>query len=164
MIRCFYHKTETVIFSLIYSFCPHYGPGIDSASNRNEYQKYFPGVKVAGAYDGQTYYLRVPIVLKSGSLNLLESSGPVQACNGIALTLLIRPSELSCFCTLTVPDNGHGIHRVFLVCLFVCFIGATAASGLWPPHLGGFYITHKDAPQSVGLPCMSDQLVAQTST
>jgi len=29
----------------------------------------------------------VPIVLKSGSLNLLESSEPVQACNGIALSL-----------------------------------------------------------------------------
>jgi len=29
----------------------------------------------------------VPIVLKSGSLNLLEPSGPLQACNGIALPL-----------------------------------------------------------------------------
>jgi hypothetical protein len=28
----------------------------------------------------------VPIVLKSGSLNLLEPSGPVKACNGIALS------------------------------------------------------------------------------
>jgi hypothetical protein len=27
----------------------------------------------------------VPIVLKSGSLNLLEPSGPVKVCNGIAL-------------------------------------------------------------------------------
>jgi len=27
----------------------------------------------------------MPIVLKSGSLKLLELSGPVQACNGIAL-------------------------------------------------------------------------------
>ena len=27
----------------------------------------------------------MPTVLKSGSLNLLESSGPVQACNGIAI-------------------------------------------------------------------------------
>ena len=27
----------------------------------------------------------MPIVLKSGSLNLLESSGPLQACHGIAL-------------------------------------------------------------------------------
>jgi len=25
-------------------FLPHYGPGIDSASNRNEQQKYFLGV------------------------------------------------------------------------------------------------------------------------
>ena len=33
--------------SLTYSFRPHYGPGIDSASNRNEYQKYFLGVKAA---------------------------------------------------------------------------------------------------------------------
>jgi hypothetical protein len=31
--------------------------------------------------------LNVPIVLKSGSLNLLDPSGPVQACNGIALPL-----------------------------------------------------------------------------
>jgi hypothetical protein len=29
----------------------------------------------------------MPIVLKSGSLNLLQPSGPVQACNGIALPL-----------------------------------------------------------------------------
>jgi hypothetical protein len=29
----------------------------------------------------------VPVVLKSGSLNLLEPSGPVQACNGIVLPL-----------------------------------------------------------------------------
>jgi len=29
----------------------------------------------------------MPIVLKSGSLSLLEPSGPVQACNGIALPL-----------------------------------------------------------------------------
>ena len=33
----------------IKSFRSHYGPGIDSASNRNEYQEYFLGVKAAGA-------------------------------------------------------------------------------------------------------------------
>jgi len=27
----------------------NYGPGVDSASNRNEYQEYFLGLKVAGA-------------------------------------------------------------------------------------------------------------------
>jgi len=36
-------------FSLTQSFQPHYGPGVDPAANRNEYQKYFLGVKAAGA-------------------------------------------------------------------------------------------------------------------
>ena len=33
----------------IKSFRSQYGPGVDSASNRNEYQGYFLGVKAAGA-------------------------------------------------------------------------------------------------------------------
>jgi hypothetical protein len=36
-------------FSLTETFRPHYGPGVQIASNRNENQKYFLGVKVAGA-------------------------------------------------------------------------------------------------------------------
>ena len=44
-------------------------------------------VKAAGAYGRQPYNLQVPIVLKSRSLNLLEPSRHVQACNGIALPL-----------------------------------------------------------------------------
>jgi hypothetical protein len=36
-------------FSLTQSFRPHYGRGVDLASNRNEYQEYFLGVKAAGA-------------------------------------------------------------------------------------------------------------------
>jgi hypothetical protein len=36
-------------FSLTYSFRSHYGPGVDSASNRKEYQEHFLGVKAAGA-------------------------------------------------------------------------------------------------------------------
>jgi len=36
----------------------------------------------------------VPIFLKSGSINILEPSGPVQACNGIALiTYLLHGAE-----------------------------------------------------------------------
>ena len=31
------------------SFRPYYGPGVDSAPNRNEYQEYFLWVKAAGA-------------------------------------------------------------------------------------------------------------------
>ena len=35
----------------------------------------------------RAYHLHVLTVLKTGSLNLLEASGPVQACNGIAFAL-----------------------------------------------------------------------------
>ena len=40
------------------------------------------------------YHLNVLIVLKSGSLNLLEPSGPVQACNGVALPLPLHSQDL----------------------------------------------------------------------
>ena len=33
----------------IKSFRSHHGPGVDSASNRNEYQEHFLGLKAAGA-------------------------------------------------------------------------------------------------------------------
>jgi hypothetical protein len=50
----------------------------------------------------------VPIVLKSGSLNFLEPSGPVKACNGIAYDMglieisffiLLIPSQFIVFLT-----------------------------------------------------------------
>jgi len=62
-------------FTDIKSFRSQNGPGVDSTSNRNEYQEHFLGVKAAGA-----------IVMKSGNLNFLELSGPLQACNGTAFT------------------------------------------------------------------------------
>jgi hypothetical protein len=37
------------IFHWHKSFWSHYGPGVDSASSRNEYQEYFLGVNVASA-------------------------------------------------------------------------------------------------------------------
>jgi hypothetical protein len=37
----------------------------------------------------------VPIVLKSGSLKLLDLSGPVKGCNGIALPLPLPDAEVS---------------------------------------------------------------------
>jgi hypothetical protein len=58
--------------------------------------------KVAGL---QPYRLHVPTVLKCGSLNLLEPSGPVQACNGIAL-----PLRVVSYWSLSAS------HDLFLVC------------------------------------------------
>ena len=57
-------------------------------SIRNTSISYFLGVKTAGAFGWQPYHLHVPIVLKYGSLSLMELSEPVQSCNGIALPLI----------------------------------------------------------------------------
>jgi hypothetical protein len=67
----------------IKSFQSHYGD--DSASNRNEYQVYFVGVKAASA-KADNLPPSCTIVTKSGNLNFLEPSGPLQACNGIELS------------------------------------------------------------------------------
>jgi hypothetical protein len=72
------------------SFRPHYDPGGDSFCIRNEYQDYFPKGK-----GGR--YLNAPIVLKSGSLILLEPSGPVQACTEIVF-LHVLTFSLSLLC------------------------------------------------------------------
>ena len=44
-------------------------------------------------------HLHVTIVLKSGNLNLLEPLGPVQACNGTALSFTFNSSS-NAFATL----------------------------------------------------------------
>jgi len=68
------------LFIDIKSFRSHYGPGIDSASNRNEYQEHFLGVKVAGGKGWQTYHIPVPLSWNLGTLaswNPLGHSMPV---------------------------------------------------------------------------------------
>ena len=70
----------------IYSFQSHYDPGVDSASNRNEYQEVFLGVKAAAAQGWQPYHLPVP----SWNLGTLTSWNPLghsKACNGTDLPL-----------------------------------------------------------------------------
>ena len=47
--RCFNSRWFHWSFSLTYSFRSHYGPGVDSAPNRNEYQENFLGVNAADA-------------------------------------------------------------------------------------------------------------------
>jgi len=89
--------------SMTYSFRPHYGPGIDSASGRNEYQEYFVGVKAVGAYGWQPCHLHLPIVMMSGSLNLLELSGLSRS--GIALPLCDHGTVFYCKMLLLVSFN-----------------------------------------------------------
>ena len=60
-----------VSVELTKSVLPYYALGVDSTSNKNEYQEYFQEVKTAGAYGWQSYLLYVPLVLLPGSLYLL---------------------------------------------------------------------------------------------
>jgi len=62
-------------------------PGVDSVS-KNDNQGNLGG-KGGRCVRLKTYNLHVPIVKKSGGLSPLEICGPVQACNGTALPLLI---------------------------------------------------------------------------
>ena len=70
----------------IKSFRWHYDPGVDSASNRNEYQEH-PRSKRGRCIRLTTLPLPCTVVMKSGNLNFLEPSGPLPACNGIVLPL-----------------------------------------------------------------------------
>ena len=68
------------------------------------------GVKVAGAWGWQPYHLHVPTVFKSGSLNLLELSGPVQACNGTALPRHITPKRTKALSEPKPPQHSLYFH------------------------------------------------------
>jgi len=72
-------------FSVTYSFRPYHGPGVDSAPSENEYQEHSWGGRrpVREADNLTTFTWRMS--WKSGSLKLLEPSGPHQACYGTPL-------------------------------------------------------------------------------
>jgi len=78
----------------------------------NEYQEYFL-VGKGGRFVGlQPYHHHVPIVLKPGSLNLLEPSGPVRACNGIALPFITKQSNIWTYVVQTpISSNPFTIHK-----------------------------------------------------
>jgi hypothetical protein len=100
------------IFQWHISFRPYHGPGVDSAPAENEYQEHFMGVKAAGAWGWRPYHLHVPNVMKSGSLNLLEPSGPHQTWYGtpFTFTLLQQINEMNMFISLTQRNVTYTQH------------------------------------------------------
>jgi len=70
-------------------FQSHYGPGVDSASNRNEYQVCFLGGKGGRCVRLTPLPPSCATVMKSGNPNFLEPCGPLQACNGTAWPFLL---------------------------------------------------------------------------
>ena len=72
--REFYSPLDHWDLSLAKLFGPHYWPGVDSSSNRNEYQKYFVRGK-----SGRSTWLTLPRV---GSVEIWEPqpTGTLKAC------------------------------------------------------------------------------------
>jgi hypothetical protein len=94
----------------------------------------------------------VSIVLKSGNLNLLEPSGPVKACNGIALPFYIAKCSITLF--FGSAELDHGILNVTLieVVLQGCVVAqASACKGFdpTPVHIG--YVTDKVRQRQVSV-------------
>ena len=64
----------------------HYGPGVDTVSNRNEYQEHFLGGKGGRCVRLTTLTPSCADVMKSANLIFVEFSGSLEACNGTELT------------------------------------------------------------------------------
>jgi len=101
----------------IKSFPSHYVPGVDSASNRNEYREYFMGGKGGRCVRLTTLPPSCAVVTKSGNLNFLEPSGPVQACNGASLNFYkyyVRVWEMEAkYCEITAAEGSSGLSLFF---------------------------------------------------
>jgi len=68
----------------------------------------------------------VPIVLKSGNLNLLELSGPAQVCNGNAFIGFMGLLPLACWDSVFESRRQHGYLSLMSV---VCCQVEVFASG-----------------------------------
>ena len=103
--KCGIHDKFSLIslISLIFDFLMY----AESCRNKSKRQytlkhRYFRSVSL--------HFLPVPNVLKSGSLSLMEPSGPVQDCNGIASDSSI---QISAF-TLPFKNSPHTLHGAIL--------------------------------------------------
>ena len=88
VIKVLCYKSEGRWFDPSWCQWIFHGPGEDSASNRNEYQEHFLGGKGGRCVRLSTLPPSCAVVMKSGNLNFLEPSLPVQVCNGTALPFL----------------------------------------------------------------------------
>jgi hypothetical protein len=115
--------------SLTKSFRPHFGPGVDSASNRNGHQEYLLEGKGSRCVELTTLALHVPIVLKSGNLNLLLPLRPAQAlyCNQSNQHTIQFCHQVRC------PMEAQW-HETIPGCLAVS--SASCTLHIWSPFVG----------------------------
>ena len=87
MVKVVCHKSEHFLID-IKSFRSQYGPGVETNSNRNEYQEYFLGVKGGRSVRMTTYHYPVPLSRNMGTLTSWNPLGHFWACNGNVLPFL----------------------------------------------------------------------------
>jgi hypothetical protein len=92
-------------------------PCFESASTRNQYQEYFLGDKVGRCLGLTNLPPSYAYCLEIWEPNLMESSGPVGACNGIALPLQEKKKRfygLFLLCLCCQLKNKVGFLELFL--------------------------------------------------
>ena len=86
-----------------------FGPGVNSACNRNEYQVYFLGVKAAGAYGWQPYHHPVPL---SWNLGTLTSWNPLGHSRSVTRLLYLFYSSANFSSWFWLKGNSHKMFDV----------------------------------------------------
>jgi hypothetical protein len=127
---------------------PHYGPRVNSASNRKDYQEFSWGVK-GGRRVKQTPTAAIcePIVeTKYGSIDVSQSYGPPRSLQIFWLhsaSISVRPvAAVRC----TGPQVAVTFVYLFMCCWFQCKQQNTALSG---PFVGcNFVLQHSSASSS----------------
>jgi len=149
----------------IKSFRSHYGPGVDSASNKNEYQEYFLWVKAAGAWGWQPYHHPVPLSWNLGTLtswNPLGHSRPVMGLISYLVCYVIVAWLLSW--SLSIPLCRYN-NFVFIVRHTQCNVAKLEScnwqqSYMFQPHGTIFRLIKYGAVQGTsvittyGIPCI----------
>jgi hypothetical protein len=91
------------IFHWHKSFWSDYGPGVDSASNRNEYQEYFLGVNATGALGWQTHHNPVLLSCNLGTLTSWKPLGHSRPVTG--LLYLLHQCRWFLLCSPLIPGT-----------------------------------------------------------